>query len=389
MEIGILEKYLEKITLDKRIVCPEFDYSHGITFLSSHIPADPNASLFVGSLTVWRDVIRQNGVKADATYLICNDEAEGGEIRLKGINANCFILNISLDVLLHRMDQGVELNFAEKQRPLRETCREFMNDLKGGYIASHDLAAERFNALYYPVKQHIGCVIIQSDTDVQTAVFRDKVELAITSFFPETNFFYYEKEWVLFYTQDEETTERLDFSYEDFSKMLKANSLYAAIAYPCQRPELLYTIYKTTSMALTVALRMNYRPTVSRVFTYKEINILFLMHLGSQRFKQRLETNNTMFLAHPDSVKIYYHDLEENDNLLDILVVYLTTAQNVTESARRLYMHRNTVHNKIKKIKELISLDFDDGYNCCLLLLSCTLLQYQKNCGKMDITDFL
>ncbi len=389
MDIKILEEYLAKITLSKQVVCPEFDCSGGISFLSASIKAGEDATFFVGTLSVWRIIVKRKEVKENATYLICDDDAENSEVTLKGINANMFLLNTSLEVILHRIDQGIELDFAPKQLPLRETCREFMNDLKGGYISDHELALERFQSLYYPVKPHIGCIIIHSETDVQSMAFRDGIELAISAFFPETNFFYYEKEWVVFFTQDRDTTEKLDFSYEDFSQMLKENSLYAVIGYPCQRPELLYTIYKTSSMALNVALRMSFRPRVSRVFTYKELNLLYLVHLSSQRFKQRLETTNTMFLAHPDAVKIYYHDIEENDNLLDILTVYLTTAQNVTESAKLLYMHRNTVHNKINKIKELISLNINDGYDCCLLLLSCTILQYQKTCGKMDITDFL
>ena len=117
--------------------------------------------------------------------------------------------------------------------------------------------------------------------------------------------------------------------------------------------------------------------------------MLLVVHLSSQRFKQRMGTNNTMFLAHPDAVKVYYHDLEENDNLLEILTVYLANGQNISVCAEQLYMHRNTVHNKIKKIKELIHLDLESGVDSSLLLLSCTILQYQKSCEKMVLTDFL
>ncbi|MCR5311980.1 MAG: helix-turn-helix domain-containing protein [Lachnospiraceae bacterium] len=389
MNIEILEGYLDKITISKQIFWPEFDYSNGISFLFAGMPRNSDATLFVGTLSVWRNVVRHNKIIEKATYLICNDEPENDSDIFKNLNANLFLLNTSTDVLLHRLDQGITLGFAEHQAPLRQTCRDFMNDLKNGYLSSYDTALARFTSLYHPVKSNIGVIIVQSETDVQSLGFRDRVELALTSFFPETNFFYYEKEWVIFYTQDKETTEKLDFSYEDFSAMLKSNALYASIGYPCQRPDLLYNIYKTTSLALSVCLRMGTKPAIPRVYTYKEINLLLLVHLGSQRFKQRLGTNNTMYLAHPDAVKIYYHDLESNDNLLEILTVYLSTAQSITESAKRLFMHRNTVHNKINRIKELTSLDFSDGYSCCLLLLSCMILQYQKMCGKMDITDFL
>ncbi len=389
MKIGILEEYLDKITLVKEIVYPEFDYTNGISFLFYGSQGDASATLFVGTLSVWRSSWKRHRIKDNATYLICNDEPEADKVDFSDLNANFFLLNTSMDVLLHRLDQGITLGFTGHQEPLRQVCRDFMEDLKNGYLSTLDAAKTRFEALYYPVHEYVAGIIIQSDAEVLTMDLKDRVELALTSFFPETNFFFYEKAWIVFYTQAEETSEKLDFSYEDFSSMLKSNHLYAAISYPCPRPDVLYQTCKVTSMALSVALRMSYVPEISRVYTYKELNLIYLVHLGSQRFRQRMGTNNLMYLTHPDSVKIYYHDIGENDNLLDILVVYLSTAQNITEAAKRLYMHRNTLHNKINKIKELIKLDLTDGYNCSLMLLSCTLLQYQKSSTKMDVTDFL
>lgn len=389
MDIQILEHYLDRITHQKCIVSPTFEYANGISMLLHDASLGQASAFFVGSLSVWRNVVKQGEVRDGATYLICHDPAQP-DYKLPGnLNANVFLLNTSMDRLLYKLDMGISKGFAITQQPSGQACREFMEDLKNGYLANYDMAWKSFSSLPYPVKPHIGCVIIHSENDTLTLHDKDGIEQAIAAFFPDTNFFFYEKEWIVFFTQDEETTDILNFSYEDFSFMLRAHNLYAALSYPCQRPELMYYIYRTTSLALAVAMRAAYKPKISRVYPYKEINTLFLVHLSSQRFKQRLGTNNTMYLAHPDAVKIYYHDLEKNDNLLEILTVYLTTAQSITESSRILFMHRNTVYNKLKKIKELIHLDLDNGYDCCLLLLSCTVLKYQQNSEKMGLTDFL
>ncbi len=389
MDINILSNYLDKVTLQKQIIYPDFEYTKGISVLFSGLSCNKDSKLLVGTLSVWKNVIRHQGLIEGATYLICNDQADTSYYPSKELPVNFFLLNTSLEVLIHRLDQGISMYFEVHRAPMKQSCKDFINDLKNGYLSSVEDAKKRFTGLYYPVHPHIGCIIIQSESDTLTSSDKDKIELAISSFFPETNYFFYEKEWIVFYTQEKETTDKLDFSYEEFSKMLKANNLYASISYPCQRPELLYAIYKTTSLALNIGLRTKYTPAISRIYPYKDLNILFLVHLSSQRFKQKLGTNNIMYLAHPDAVKLYYHDLDENDNFLEILTVYLRTGQSITESSKLLYMHRNTVHNKINKIKELIHLDLESGSDCYLLLLSCMLLQYQKECEKLSLTDFL
>ncbi len=389
MDINILAQYLDKLTLQKQIRYPDFDYSRGISFLFRETCVEQETPLILGTLSIWRSAIKHNHLQKGATYLICNDQPENDYTLPKDLPINFFLLSTSVDSLIHKLDQGISKMFALHKDPSELACREFMEDLKNGYLSNPDIAKERFASLPFPVRPHVACIIIQSESETLTGRLKETIDLAISGFFPETNYFFYEKEWIVLYTQDIETTEKLDFSYEDFSQMLKANGLYAAISYPCQRPDLLYHVYKSTSLALAVGLRTNYRPQTSRVFPYKELNTLLVVHLSSQKFKQRLGTNNTMYLAHPDAVKVYYHDLEENDNLLEILTVYLTTGQSITESAKILYMHRNTVHNKIKKLKEIIHMNLENGVDASLLLLSCTILQYQKNCEKMGLTDFL
>ena len=58
------------------------------------------------------------------------------------------------------------------------------------------------------------------------------------------------------------------------------------------------------------------------------------------------------------------------------MFIYLQNSHNLTQTAAVLYMHRNTVLNRLNKIRELISLDLEDGQNHFILLLSCMLLHY-------------
>lgn len=55
------------------------------------------------------------------------------------------------------------------------------------------------------------------------------------------------------------------------------------------------------------------------------------------------------------------YDLENRKNLLQTLETYLLTNGSATETAERLYMHRNTVTYQLTKIRELLNMDTEDA----------------------------
>lgn len=70
-----------------------------------------------------------------------------------------------------------------------------------------------------------------------------------------------------------------------------------------------------------------------------------------------------------ETIKAYYNDmlgkLEENDqnngtDYLDFLNAYLNSNCNINDTADALFIHRNTVVYKIKKINELLDCDLSD-----------------------------
>ena len=70
------------------------------------------------------------------------------------------------------------------------------------------------------------------------------------------------------------------------------------------------------------------------------------------------------------------HDLETGDSLLNTLYVYLQSFGNASEAARRLYLHRNSLNKRLKKIETLIGKDLSDAELCSKLLFSCKLSEY-------------
>lgn len=62
-------------------------------------------------------------------------------------------------------------------------------------------------------------------------------------------------------------------------------------------------------------------------------------------------------IASPVYALLKEHDLEHNDDLREVLMCYLNHDHNINQTAEALYMHRNTVAKKLKKIFSLTQAD--------------------------------
>ena len=79
------------------------------------------------------------------------------------------------------------------------------------------------------------------------------------------------------------------------------------------------------------------------------------------------------------------HDIEENDNLCDILEAYIRNNCNTTKTAKDMYLHRNTVINKIDRIEEIIGRSLDDWNLQMSLMLSSMIVRYAENYRQEDL----
>ena len=59
-------------------------------------------------------------------------------------------------------------------------------------------------------------------------------------------------------------------------------------------------------------------------------------------------------LCHPDLILLAQYDKENNTDFLNTLKIYLTCGMNATEASAELFIHRNTLYQRISKIEQLI-----------------------------------
>lgn len=96
-------------------------------------------------------------------------------------------------------------------------------------------------------------------------------------------------------------------------------------------------------------------PLKTPIDLYHYYNFAVVQSMNAVIRMQPVET-----MLHPVVRKILKYDKDNSTDYLDTLETYLTFRCNVTDTAKQLHMHRNTLQHRIKKIEEIGGRSFDD-----------------------------
>ncbi|MDF2879890.1 MAG: transcriptional regulator, CdaR [Clostridiaceae bacterium] len=75
---------------------------------------------------------------------------------------------------------------------------------------------------------------------------------------------------------------------------------------------------------------------------------------------------------------LFAHQVVNIGRMKDILLTIKTYFENgmkIGNTAQAMYIHRNTVLNRLKKFKELFHIDINNSYQCMLVYIGITLKQ--------------
>ena len=80
-----------------------------------------------------------------------------------------------------------------------------------------------------------------------------------------------------------------------------------------------------------------------------------------------------------DLARVLQHDLEHNTQYCEIIRIFIESNQSLTQAAKRLHVHKNTVYYRISKIKELFAIDLDDPLKRFQIYYSLLLLDIKNS----------
>ncbi len=164
---------------------------------------------------------------------------------------------------------------------------------------------------------------------------------------------------------------------EAFDSLLEKYGAFSIISNPSQRLRGVRVLFRQCFQILPVAVAVQ-MPDESpkRCFRFERYSPYYIIHLCEKSARQEMGVNDILFLCHPAILTLTRYDRAFNNNLRDTLFVYLMNDRSISETSRKLFMHRNTTIYKLNKIEELIHDNLDNPYTRHQLILSCMIIRY-------------
>lgn len=162
----------------------------------------------------------------------------------------------------------------------------------------------------------------------------------------------------------------------EFLERFHAIAIFSAVS---RYPEKFYTLYKLSDRLLQILIQMKMRSIHENIYDYKEHAIYLTIDMAARQFREELHHPEIIYLADASVIALSRYDQQHHSDLMHLLYYYLLNGRNVTKTAQMLYMHRNTVLNKLNKINEIINLPLDDGNIQQRLLFSCQVVNYYQD----------
>ena len=386
MKTDYIKDCLKDIILLSDTPVEECHIERGINFLCPPPKSPAKGTVFAGTLSEWKMLCEMHLVYPTCSYLICTDGEHYAFEAPKNRIYNLFVTNSSVKTVLNKLTNLLVSRTALSDTQQYKLYHDFWHSIMDGSLDSRETVLEYMQQFPYQMHAHIACIVITYDLSELDSLQMREIDIVLKNFFKETNLFFYNSEWIILFSQSKDTSVDLDLPYDEFSLLLEQYQLSAGICYACQLPEQFRTLYLTASASVQLGKSLKLKPYIKKIYTYHQFNPYYVIHLCSQKFTEIYNTKNIVYLAHPDVVRLYYYDLENKGNLLDVLFAYLSCGQNLSSASKMLYMHRNTVLNKLNKIEEFLNHKPFTEKDHFLMLLSCMIIKYQ--CIENDLTKF-
>lgn len=140
------------------------------------------------------------------------------------------------------------------------------------------------------------------------------------------------------------------------------------------------------SDALDIAIRLD-GCRGRRIVDYLDYSAFVTIKYSMERFLQKYDPHATRALLHPEIVTLLLHDVKNHTDLADVLFHYYTYGGDVNQTAQSLFVHRNTVYNKLKTIQKILNADLDDSHIRSSYITSLRIFYYCEKCLGLDLHD--
>lgn len=150
---------------------------------------------------------------------------------------------------------------------------------------------------------------------------------------------------------------RPSFNQELLQQILEQYDGRAVIGNASEHLSSMAPMYNQCKGAMRIATKMD---PDRRIYFFEEYSIYQIIEMAADSEFNHLSSRNLVHLCNNELIALVLYDKKNDTNLTDMLFVYLTHERNMTLTANVMYMHRNTLLYKIRKIEEIIGCSLDD-----------------------------
>ncbi|MCR4673024.1 MAG: helix-turn-helix domain-containing protein [Lachnospiraceae bacterium] len=251
-----------------------------------------------------------------------------------------------------------------------------LQDLSDNKLESDAEVRNRFRLLTVPVEKYVYCVIADFEED---GVSDEYILHQLDSVFPNANIAKWNNQFVIMVSMPthEYNLDRI-MDVEAVNKVLKPLSGKAIVSYATSKYDKFRTIYRLTHRLLEIIKCLDVTSNYGNIYRYMDYMIYLDIDMMAKTYQMEMGHSDIIYMADHGIISLARYDAEHKSGLVDVLMNYLLNGSNVAKTAEVMYMHRNTVLNKINRINKIIEADLSDGMTQQRLLYSCQVVKYYK-----------
>lgn len=156
---------------------------------------------------------------------------------------------------------------------------------------------------------------------------------------------------------------------------LRDNFLKTGVSSPVQGTMELQHCYYQSRIALDTGSKYQ---TYRWIHKFEDISLNYLLECCTRDLP-------THMVCSPKILTLKTYDIKHRSEYCKTLETYLDTHLNAVQASQRLFIHRSTFLYRLERIRELISIDFDDSEQLFYLMISFRLLKLRRGDSSESI----
>jgi sugar diacid utilization regulator len=274
-----------------------------------------------------------------------------GYIALVEINKP--ITNTDLQIL-QMTAEIVAIKLKEKDavsRALGQMENELIGELLSGFMLNEKMAVNRARSLAWNIRKYCSVLCIQaSEAKGYIGTKLDIIKDKLNNYFPLCIYSFNgsSASFIISFDSKEKWNKLLRAEIEEF---MKKEKLICSCGCPVDSLIEINKSYEQAKRGTEAFEYLNKSRWKKAVYIYSEIAVYnILIDIA--------EKNN---IQSSSLLKLKKVDEEEGSEYITTLKFFFENNQNVTETAKAMYLHRNTINYRLRKIHEILDDDFDNS----------------------------